>query len=70
MTLEEFYKEEVEEMEEKRKTFYRCLDCGAIFNGLELKEYDEVIGDFWGAPAFDSFMLCPYCDSENINERE
>ncbi len=66
MTLEEFYKEEAEAQEAKRKILYRCLDCGAAFNGLEAKEYDEAIGDFWGAPAFNSFRLCPHCDGENV----
>ena len=66
MTLEEFYADEAAAAEERRKTMYRCLTCGAAFTGEDAKEYDEVIGDFWGTPALDTFRLCPHCDNEDV----
>ena len=66
MTLEEFYADEAAAAEEQRKTMYRCLTCGAAFTGEDAKEYDEVIGDFWGTPALDTFRLCPRCGNEDV----
>lgn len=41
---------------------YKCCDCGRIFD--EPKEYDERIGEFWGAPVYERFACCPYCDGD------
>lgn len=44
---------------------YMC-ECGEIFD--EPKSRKEIIGEYQGAPAWDSFGVCPCCDSEEITE--
>lgn len=38
---------------------YYCESCGRIFE--EPCEYTECVGEFWGAPAYQSYAECPYC---------
>lgn len=45
---------------------YKCNDCGAIFD--EPKEVQECMGEFWGAPAYDTFTYCPHCGSDDFEE--
>lgn len=42
---------------------YRCDDCGAVFD--EPKEWQEIRGEFWGVPCYESISGCPYCAGEN-----
>lgn len=39
-------------------SFY-CTSCGKVFD--EPYEYEECVGEFWGAPAHQRFSECPYC---------
>ena len=41
---------------------YICEDCGKVFD--EPKTYEECMGEFWGAPAYETFAICPFCESE------
>jgi uncharacterized OB-fold protein len=45
---------------------YRCNDCGNYFD--EPATYTEKMGEFWGAPSYDTFSCCPCCKSEAIEE--
>lgn len=47
---------------------YICDDCGTVFNEDEANTRHECVGEFWGAPAYKDFMVCPNCDSEYIDE--
>ena len=38
---------------------YVCQVCGRWFN--EPKEYRVYMGEFWGLPAEDDVLGCPYC---------
>ena len=44
---------------------YMC-ECGEIFD--EPNSRAEVMGEYQGTPAWDSFGVCPCCDSEEITE--
>lgn len=44
---------------------YMC-ECGEIFD--EPNSRTEVMGEYQGTPAWDSFGVCPCCDSEEITE--
>ena len=45
---------------------YRCNDCGKEFD--EAGSYEEYMGEFWGAPAYETFYICPYCKSDDFEE--
>lgn len=45
---------------------WKCYDCGAIFE--EPATYQENVGDYWGAPAYESFDCCPNCKSDDIED--
>ena len=41
-----------------------CLDCGEIFDEDELDSYEECVGEYWGTPAYETFGICPNCQSD------
>jgi len=43
--------------------FY-CTDCGRYFDDEEADYRQECVGEFWGTPAYETFMMCPHCRSE------
>lgn len=45
---------------------YRCNDCNKLFE--EPKQVTELMGEYWGHPAYQEFCYCPECDSEDIEE--
>lgn len=47
-------------------TLYICNDCGAIFD--EPREIKECMGEFWGAPAYDTTACCPACGADDYEE--
>lgn len=46
---------------------WKCYDCEAIFEE-PATTYQENVGDYWGAPAYETFDCCPKCKSDNIDE--
>lgn len=44
---------------------YVCIDCGREFN--EPKVVSENVGDFWGAPAYETFYYCPFCGGDVVD---
>lgn len=36
-----------------------CTSCGRVFD--DPYDYEECVGEFWGAPAYQRFSECPYC---------
>ena len=47
---------------------YRCNDCGDKFHIEDAEKRSECVGEFWGAPAYQEYSVCPYCGSEYIEE--
>ncbi len=47
---------------------YRCSDCGNIFAEDEIETVRESRGEFWGAPAYETVSVCPYCHSDEFDE--
>ena len=45
-----------------------CEDCGRVFNEDELETTYENVGEFWGTPAYESYVTCPYCKSTYVSE--
>ena len=45
-----------------------CNDCGKIFDEDDAKVVHDHVGDFWGAPAYQDFIECPYCGSDDIDD--
>lgn len=45
---------------------FRCNDCDAVFT--EPDTYRELIGEYWGTPAYETFGCCPECGSDDYEE--
>ena len=45
---------------------YVCNDCGMFFE--EEKVNTESVGEFWGAPAYQEYGVCPYCKSTDCKK--
>lgn len=46
----------------------KCLNCGHIFEDGEELRKSEKVGEFWGAPAYEEYPLCPLCESDEVEE--
>ena len=47
---------------------YKCYDCGEIFDEEDADVRSECVGEFWGAPAYMDYNVCPRCGSQDIEE--
>lgn len=49
---------------------YYCANCDTWLDELNIVEWDEPRGEYWGIPCSEhmSEWRCPYCDSEDIYE--
>ena len=47
---------------------YYCEECKRWFDTPS--SYQECVGEFWGAPAYEYFDMCPYCHSDYILTEE
>lgn len=49
---------------------YRCCRCGKVFN--EPGYYQDLVGEFWGQPAYEAISCCPYCgyDYEEVEDAD
>lgn len=45
-----------------------CMDCGHVFE--EPRVEHERMADFWGAPAWEEFGVCPNCGSVEYDTAE
>ena len=48
----------------------RCYNCDEIFNEEDADTVSEIVGEFWGAPAYMNYNACPICRSTDIEEVE
>lgn len=49
---------------------FKCCNCGCIFTENDAGTYQECVGEFWGAPAYETFMCCPECKSDEFDDYE
>lgn len=47
-----------------------CNDCERIFDEAEICWQKEYIGDYGSAPAYQDIACCPYCSSDEIDEKK
>ena len=45
-------------------SWYKCTDCGHIFEDGEEKVTTEYLGECFGFPAYDEFSSCPSCGGD------
>ena len=48
----------------------KCYRCGYIFDEENAGIKQECVGEFWGAPAYMNYNVCPNCDSDDIGDNE
>ena len=44
-----------------------CSDCGEKFSEEDAEVRSENVGEFWGAPAYMDYNICPYCGSDDVD---
>ena len=49
-----------------RSTMFRCEGCGAEFETPA--RVKVLMGEYWGAPAYDELMVCPDCKYDELTE--
>lgn len=47
---------------------YKCCKCKTIFDEDMAETQSEYMGEFWGSPAYESYLVCPNCRTEEIEE--
>lgn len=47
---------------------YKCGNCGRVFHEEQADTRKESVGEFWGAPAYTEYLVCPDCHSDEIEE--
>lgn len=47
---------------------YKCGNCGRVFPDEKADTRKELVGEFWGAPAYQNILVCPDCRSDEIDE--
>ena len=45
-----------------------CNKCGELFKLEDGEDRYELVGEFWGAPAYDRYKVCPVCGSDEFDE--
>jgi len=46
----------------------KCCECGLVFNEGEAETRSECVGEFWGAPAYKNYNICPRCRSDFLED--
>ena len=49
-------------------SWYKCNDCGHIFEDGEFVVKSEYMGECWGTPSYDTFHYCPSCGGDGWEE--
>ena len=49
-------------------SWYKCNDCGHIFEDGEFIVKSEYVGECWGTPAYDERSYCPSCGGDAWEE--
>ena len=45
---------------------FRCLDCGSVFDECDVAISEECVGEYQGAPAYEHWQVCPFCESSEL----
>ena len=40
----------------------RCNECGLVFREDDAEIEEELIGEAWGRPIYEKWLLCPKCN--------
>lgn len=48
----------------------KCDKCGRTFDEEDTITKRENMGEFWGAPAYESIACCPFCGCDSLDEVE
>lgn len=48
----------------------KCCNCGEVFDIDECGQRLELVGEFWGSPAYDNVDVCPFCRSDDLEDYE
>ena len=48
----------------------KCRECGEVFFKEDAGEVRDLVGEFWGAPAYITYLTCPVCRSTDTEEYE
>ena len=40
----------------------RCNECGLVFREDDAEIEEELIGEAWGRPIFERWLVCPKCN--------
>ena len=43
---------------------YKCLNCGCVFEDGEQYRWTETVGEYCGAPAYETMSGCPACQGD------
>lgn len=49
---------------------YRCLECGQIFDGDDIRHVSDYMGEAWGAPAYRSYEGSPCCEADFVEAKQ
>lgn len=49
---------------------YKCNSCGHIFDEIDATHKEQNIGEYWGVLTYESFLCCPKCNGDEIEEVE
>ncbi len=47
---------------------YKCLECGLVFDEVDLAFWNEDRGEFWGERCYERMSGCPDCHSSDLEE--
>lgn len=47
-----------------------CNRCKHVFHEDDADTRPELVGEFWGSPAYDEIDICPECGSDDLEEIE
>ena len=45
-----------------------CTNCREYFQEEDAGTDKELLGEYWGAPAYREYATCPWCGSDQIEE--
>ena len=47
---------------------YWCCECERAFEEEDAKVVHDCVGEFWGVPAYQDFLECPFCGSDMLED--
>ena len=47
-----------------------CCECETAFEEEDAHVVHDCVGEFWGEPAYQDFLECPFCGSDEIEDYE